>query len=234
MAWFSRIDRYASVHMVRSQDTVMRGGQDSSNSCGISSIMMVNFKVKAHLLLRGLAAGAGVQANATRGTSYVGGMLSNGIQAALASEPEIYRIYTSVTGSPYDGSSYSDCTYFPTVLQRLGLGAWETVWITGSMFNAIAAATADGYPVIALCHWTAGGGHFCCIDETHTAFGNSVSVCDPWDGEQRIVSANGAGGIDYDPSGFVFSSGAIFGGNRHTYDTAAPGSFDGWITRKKT
>jgi len=230
MAWFSRFDRYGSAHMVRSQDTVMAGGTDSSNSCGISSIMMVNFKVKMHLLLRGLAAGAGVQASPV-GT-FVGGQLADGIAAAQATEPEIYQIYTDVTGSPYDGASYSDCTYFPTVLQRLGLGSWETVWINGSMFDAIKAATDDGYPCIALCHWTGGGGHFCCIDETHTFISNTISVCDPWDGEQRIVSAPSGGTIPYDPSGFVFSTGAFFGGNRHTYDSAAPGAFDGWITRK--
>ncbi|HEX7757856.1 MAG TPA: hypothetical protein VF459_00015 [Caulobacteraceae bacterium] len=234
MAWFSRFDRYGSAHMVRSQDTVTQGGADSSNSCGISSIMMVNFKVKAHLLLSGLAAGAAVQANANRGSTFTGGTLADGVRAALATEPEIYRIYTDVTGSPYDGSSYSDCRYFPSVLRRLGLGAWETVSIGGSMFDAIKSATDGGLPVIALCHWTNGGGHFCCIDETHTTFGNTISVCDPWDGEQRIVSASGGGAISYDPSGFVFSTGNAFGGNRHTYDSASPGAFDGWITRKTT
>lgn len=232
MAWFSRIDRYASVHMVRSQDTVMKGGKDSSNSCGISSIMMVNFKVKMHLLLRGLAAGASVTTQKNKG-SFTGGQLRDGVAAALKTEPEVYKIYTDVTGSQYDGSSYSDCTNFPTVLSRLGLGAWETVCITGDMYGAIATATADGYPVIALCHWNDGGGHFCCIDETHSTLGKTVSVCDPWDGEQRIISANGSGSIAYDPSGFVFSTGALFGGNKHDYDSASPGAFDGWIVRKK-
>jgi hypothetical protein len=232
MAWFSRIDRYGSVHMVRSQDKVVKGGQDSSNSCGISSIMMTNFKVKMHLLLGGIAAGASVSVGSVPG-SFKGSLLAGGIQAALATEPEIYQIYTAVTGSPYDGSSYSDCTFFPEVLRRMGLGEWETVNISGSMFDALAAATDDGFPAIALCHWNAGGGHFCCIDETHTTLGNTISVCDPWDGEQRIVPASGGGAIKYDPSGFVFSTGNLFGGNRHDYDSASPGAFDSWIVRKK-
>jgi hypothetical protein len=233
MAWFVRIDRYGSVHMVRSQDTVMKGGKDSSNSCGISSIMMVNFKVKMHLLLNNITAGADVHAKKQKGTQTGPQLVKAGIEAAQKSEKEIYKIYTKVTGSVYDGASYSDCMYFPEVLRRLGLGTWECVGINGSVFDAVKAGTADGYPVIALCHWKGGGGHFCCIDETHTAFGNCVSVCDPWDGEQRIVPAAGRGWIPYDPSGFVFSTGNLFGGNRHTYDKASPGAFDGWIVRKK-
>jgi len=50
-SWFMRIDRYASVHAVRSQDTVTKGGADSSNSCGIASILMTNFKMKKHLMV---------------------------------------------------------------------------------------------------------------------------------------------------------------------------------------
>jgi hypothetical protein len=236
MAWFVRVDRYGSVHMVRSQDTVTKGGSDSSNSCGIASVMMVNFKVKMHLVLNGTPSGSGVKASKLKG-SYTGGQLAkDAIRAAQSTEPEIYKIYSSVTGSVYDGSSYTFADKLAVVLNKLNIGTWEALALQRDMFANIQAATEDGYPIIALCHWDNGGGHFCCIDETHTFLGNTISVCDPWDGEQRIVDASagvGQSAIRYDPSGFVWSTGAAFGGNRHNYDKSAKGYFDGWIVRRR-
>jgi hypothetical protein len=195
--------------------------------------MMVNLKVKMHLLLNNIRADSSVYANKQKG-SQTGVQLDKGsIEAARKTEKEIYKIYSDVTGAVYDGSGYSDCSYYPEVLRRLNLGTWETVEIDNGMFDAMAAATKDGYPIIALCHWEGGGGHFCCIDQTHTFLGKTISVCDPWDGEQRTVPASGPGDIDYDPSGFVFSTGNLLGGDRHHYERASKGSFDGWIVRKK-
>ncbi len=231
MAWFARIDRYASVHLVRSQDTVMKGGADSSNSCGISSILMVNFKMKKHLLVAGVAAGAGMAMTPIAGR-FVGAQLAkSGIAQAVKSEPEVYKVYTAVTGSLYDGSSYSDAMNFPEVLRRLGLGNWECVFVgQGGMFDAIKTATDDGSPVIVHCAWNGGGAHFMVVDETHTTIGSSICVCDPWDGELRLVSATTGSAVKYDPNGFVFSF--AVSGNRHKYDKASPGTLSGWIVRR--
>ena len=51
MGWFARLDRFGSGHMVRSQD--------ADYGCGISSIAMVNFKMKKGLLAAGMAAPEG-------------------------------------------------------------------------------------------------------------------------------------------------------------------------------
>jgi hypothetical protein len=232
MAWFARIDRYASVHLVRSQDTVMQGGSDSSNSCGIASILMVNFKMKKHLLVAGVAAGARMSASPIGG-QFIGAQLASAaINQAVKTEPEVYKVYTAVTGSAYDGSSYSDGMQFPAVLRKLSLGDWECVNVgqTG-MFDAIVAATDDGSPVIVHCAWNGGGAHFMVVDETHTTIGSSICVCDPWDGELRLVSAKSGAAIAYDPNAFVWSF--SLGGNRHAYDTASPGTLSGWIIRRK-
>lgn len=228
-SWFMRIDRYCSVHAVRSQDTVTVNGADSSNSCGIASILMVNFKQKKHLMAAGLSAGAAISSSGVPGGTYIGGQLSKlAVEQAVKEEPEIYKIYTAVTGSIYNGSAYSDATNFPEVLRRLSLGTWSCDWVgPGGMYAAIKAATDAGNPVIGHLAWNGGGGHFVCIDETHDG---TISVCDPWDAELRIVPAAAGATINYDPNAWVWSF--SLGGNRHAYGSPSPGSFSGWIVRK--
>lgn len=232
MAWFVRIDRFGSAHMVRSQDTVTKNGKDSSNSCGIASILMVNFKMKKHLLAAGITVGAGMAAAPIGGT-FIGGQLArSSIDEAIKTEPEVYKIYTAVTGSVYDGSTYSDGMKFPSVLKQLSLGDWECVNVgQNGMFDAIKSSTGAGRPVIVHCAWNGGGAHFMVVDETHTAIGSTICVCDPWDGELRLVTAKSGQPINYDPNGFVWSF--SLGGNRHGYDSASPGTLSGWIIRRK-
>jgi hypothetical protein len=219
--------------MVRSQDTVMNAGKDRSNSCGIASILMVNFKLKKHLLVTATGlSGASGPVTAVPGR-FTGAQLTRAaIDEAVKSEPEVYKIYTTVTGSVYDGSTYSDGMKFPAVLKKLNLGEWECVNVgqTG-MFDAIRAATSAGAPVIVHCAWNGGGAHFMVVDETHTAVGSSICVCDPWDGELRLVGAQPGKAINYDPNAFVWS--VSFGGNRHKYGSPSPGALSGWIVRKK-
>ena len=217
-SWFARVDRYASVHAVRSQAIITRNGKDKSNSCGIASIIMVNFKMKKHLVVAGVAAGAAVSSVPILG-GFVGGQLASAfIDNAVKTEPEVYRIYTSVTGSAYDGSAYSDALKFPSVLLQLGLGDWECVFVgEGGFYAAAKAATDSGTPVIGHVVWNSGGAHFVVIDEVHSTFGGKLCVCDPWDGELRLVSATSGSPVNYDPSGHVWSFSA--GGNRHETST---------------
>ncbi|WP_376094251.1 hypothetical protein ACE7GA_00770 [Roseomonas sp. CCTCC AB2023176] len=229
-SWFVRLDRYGEVHMVRAQDKVIKNGADVSNSCGIASIIMVNFKVKKHLILRGFAAGSAVSAVPIVG-SFAGAQLAKaGIDAAVKTEPEIYQIYGKVVGSIYDGSTYTNCTKHPPVLQQLGLGEWEAVWVgPGGMYDAIKATVEKGYPCIVRCGWNSGGGHFMVVDGVNTEGTTTISVCDPWDGELRIVRAASGQTINYDPaSEFSFSV-----GERHEYDAPSPGTLSGWIVRNK-
>ena len=105
-SWFMRIDRYASVHAVRSQDTVKKDGADSSNSCGIASILMVNFKQKKHLMVAGISTGASIASSGAPLGTFIGGALAkSSFDQAVKEEPEIYKIYGDVTGSTYDGST---------------------------------------------------------------------------------------------------------------------------------
>jgi hypothetical protein len=231
-SWFMRIDRYASVHAVRSQDTVTVGGKDSSNSCGIASILMVNFKQKKHLMVAGISAGAAISSSGVPGGTYIGGQLAKlSIEQAVKEEPEIYKIYSDVTGSVYDGSTYSIAGQFPEVLRRLGLGTWERVFVPETdVYTSVKAALDKGAPVIARVAWNNGGAHFVVIDEVHTnSGGGKLCVCDPWDAELRLVDGAANSVVNYDPTGFVWSF--SLGGNRHAYKAGA-GKFSGCIVRK--
>lgn len=226
-SWFVRLDRYGDVHMVRAQDKIIQSGSDVSNSCGIASILMLNFKVKKHLMLAGIEAGAAVSTVPIVG-GFVGSQLVRAsVDYAVKSEPEVYKIYGSVIGSTYDGSSYTYATKHPPVLKQLGLGEWEGVYIgPNAMYDAIKATVESGYPCIVHCAWNSGGAHFMVVDGVHAT---SIAVCDPWDGELRIVDAASNTPIKYDPSStFSFSF-----GERHEYDSASPGQLSGWIVRKK-
>lgn len=229
-SWFMRIDRYASVHAVRSQDTIKKGTKDSSNSCGIASILMVNFKMKKHLMVAGFSAGAAISSSGVPLGSYIGGQLSKAaIDQAVKEEPEIYKIYSAVTGSIYNGSAYSDAQNFPEVLRQLSLGTWSCDWVgPGGFFEAAKKSTDAGNPVIGHVAWNGGGAHFVVIDEAHS---DSISVCDPWDAELRIVDAKAGAAINYDPNASVWSF-SLPGGTRHEYDKPSPGKFSGWIVRK--
>jgi len=232
-SWYMRIDRYGSVHAVRSQDTIVRGNVDVSNSCGFASMVMVNFKVKKHLILDGISAGASVSAVPIVGT-FIGAQLARaGIDAAVKSESEVYQIYTAITGSVYDGSTPVQSVHFPTILQRLGLGEWERVGVgEAGAYDGIQTGIDRGYPVICNIKWNSGtGAHFVVVDEIHTLFGPKLCVCDPWDGELRLVDAQSGQTINYDPTGFVWSFSV--GGNRHSSAGGGPGKFSGWMVRKK-
>lgn len=221
MSWYVRLTRFASAHMVYAQH--------AQNSCGIASMMMVNFKQKKGSLLAGLAA-----ANAASAIPLVGGVLSSSIveaaiSNAVASEKGVYAAYTKVTGSPYDGSQYSDADHFPKVLKNLGLGDWEVYDMPANSFAATAKAATDKAPIIARVEWNGGGAHFVVIDEFHMGY---ACVCDPWDGELHVVSMPKNQKVTYNANDRIIS--ISFGGTRNTYPAGNTGVFSEWIVRKKS
>jgi hypothetical protein len=98
--------------------------------------------------------------------------------------------------------------------------------------QAVIDATANGCPVMGSITWDGGGGHAVCIDETHGWIGSSyLCVCDPWDGELRLIKATAGNAVKYDGSDKPVS--ISFGGNRHDYPAGNnKGTFNGWITRR--
>ncbi|MFL5340947.1 MAG: hypothetical protein ACJ8F7_12440 [Gemmataceae bacterium] len=230
MSWFSRITRFGSGHMVRSQDQAM--------ACAMSSIAMVNFKMKKGLMFAGVAAGASISASPIPGASYVGATLSSAaIDYAVKSEQEIGKMYSAIEGKAHDfGTDGADPTLYAQILPKLGLGNWQYVDVGEAGFaQAVVDAVADGTPVIGRVRWDAGGGHAVCIDQTHSFMGTTyLCVCDPWDGELRLISCTPGSTVKYDGSYNPISTGTFFGGTAHEYDATNnnKGKFFGGLVRQ--
>jgi hypothetical protein len=202
--------------------------QEAENSCGIASVVMTVFKINK------LVPGA----------------------AALHREREIYRHYSAVTGSTYDGSTYSFATDLASVLNRLSVGTWEARDI-GATNVAQAIVDSVGVdvpglsllggplapalwvgnqlrqriPIIVLVGWNAGGAHFVVIDTVNnTPFGMYASVCDPWDGNVHITEFRTGSAFNYVGAPVPLSW--DLGGSRHDYSSSSPGSPNGWVVRR--
>lgn len=228
MSWFVRLSRFASVHMVRSQDKEM--------SCGMASIVMINFKIKKGLMFAGMAAGAQIQTSGIPGGSFVGQTLSKAAYGyAVKSEQEVYDIYNKHEGGTHDfDTTGATPSLYPKVLADLGLGQWERANVgEAGLVQAAIDATADGTPCMLGVTFDNGAGHAVVCDETHSFFGTTyLCICDPYNGELYVVSCTPGQSVRYDASDKPISTGTMFGGNARDYGTAK-GKFNGGITRKK-
>ncbi len=228
MSWFVRLSRFASVHMVRSQDKEM--------SCGMASIVMMNFKIKKGLMFAGMSAGAQLSASGVPGGSYVGQTLSQAAyDYAVKSEQEVYKIYNKHEGGTHDFDTTGAApSLYPKVLADLGLGQWERVNVgEAGIAQAAIDATKDGIPCMLGVSWDNGGGHAVVCDETHDFFGNKyLCICDPYNGELYVVSCTPGQSVRYDASDKPISTGTLFGGNARDYG-ATKGKLNGGITRRK-
>ena len=202
--------------------------QEAENSCGIASVVMTVFKINK------LVPGA----------------------AALHREREVYRHYSAVTGSTYDGSAYSFADDLASVLNCLNVGTWEGKFIGASnvsqaivdsvgvdtpglslLAGPLAPAAYVGnqlrqrIPIIVLVGWNAGGAHFVVVDTVNnTPFGMYASVCDPWDGNVHITGFRTGSAFNYVGAPVPLSW--DLGGRRHDYSTTSPGSPNGWVVRR--
>lgn len=228
MSWFVRISRFASAHMVRSQDKNM--------SCGMASIVMINFKIKKGLMFAGMAAGAQLQTSGIPGGSFVGQTLSKAAYGyAVKSEQEVYDIYNKHEGGTHDFDTTGAApSLYPKVLADLGLGQWERVNVgEAGIAQAAIDATADGTPCMLGVTFDNGAGHAVVCDETHSFFGTTyLCICDPWNGELYVVSCTPGQTVRYDASDKPISTGTFFGGNARDAGNAK-GKLNGGITRKK-
>jgi hypothetical protein len=195
-SWHIRFTNYATVHVTHKQEKV--------NSCGIACILMINFKMKKGLMATGVAAGAALNVVPVVGGYLAVQMSRQAVDYAVKTEPLVYKVYSDVVGSPYDGTAYTDGMKHPEVLKRLGCGNWETVFVgeTG-MGAAIQAAVAAGAPCIAHVVWQAGGAHFVVIDEC-VGSGTAVGmVNDPGDGEVHPTLLSPNAKVNYRGLGFM-------------------------------
>jgi hypothetical protein len=223
--WFVRIDRYASVHLVCSQD--------KENSCGMASLCMVNFKMKKYLMAAGLSAGASVRAIPIPGARWLGYQLGRAaVRDAVKSEASVREMYEKHKGSAHDfDTSGAIPSFYPLILKDLGLGNWERAELSGlDIAEAAIDACAGGKCCMLGVSWSGGGAHAVVCDEVHTVFGTQLCICDPCDGELRLVDAKAGKLVYYNPSYKPIS--ATLWGERRAYHPGTIGVFNGGITRR--
>ncbi|MBM4077408.1 MAG: hypothetical protein FJ267_17410 [Planctomycetes bacterium] len=200
--------------------------QEAENSCGIACVMMNVFKINK---------------------------LIPGAQA-VHKEQEVYKVYSEVTGSTYDGSTYSFATKLAEVLNKLNVGTWQATNVGAANVSqaivdsvgvdVVGQSLGGGWPaswianqlkpinpIIVLVGWTAGGAHFVVVDVVNqTPWGMYASVCDPWDGDVHITEFETGRNFNYIGARNAFSW--DLGGYRHDYSTTSTGSPNGWVVRR--
>lgn len=202
MPWFTRLSRFGDVHLVYSQGAV--------NSCGIASVMMCVFKVNK------LAPG----------------------RAAITQEANIYKTYGAFDGTAYDGSSYTFTNVLEKTLNSLNCGRWKAEQIAPGAVSqrlidvcgevSTLGPTILSSPVIVLVGWGGGGAHFVVVDSVRNMFGSKyATVCDPADGELRIVAIEPGQDFAYENTTAI--SWNLEGDPAYPYKVPTSGTGGGWV-----
>ena len=196
MAWFARLTQFGQAHMCYAQE--------KSDSCGIASSIMVNFKLKAGSI------GTGSYAKALFPS--LGGITGQllGDEAkdkAVLAEREVYGLVNST----YNGTTGTTGAQVASLLNALKIGNWRAVDPCSS--NAIAAQVVtcykNGWPTIIGNSWykrpdhlqKSGGGHWVVVD-TLNKVGDTLyaSICDPITGNVHVTEFTVGQDFVYDPS----------------------------------
>lgn len=196
MAWFARLTRFGQAHMCYAQE--------ASDSCGIASSIMVNFKLKAG------SAGAGTFAQTLFPSmgSMNGTLLGGGnVKSTTLAEQQVYKMVSST----YDGTTGTVGAQVAALLNSLHIGVWR--FIDPCQSDRIGQIVLDcyrrGWPTIIGNSWysgpdhakKAGGGHWVVVDTINKVFGTLyASICDPITGNVHVTEFSPGKDFIYDPS----------------------------------
>jgi len=204
------------VRFTRFGDAHLVYAQEKGCSCGIACVMMTVFKVNK---------------------------LTPGVRA-LHSEKEIYKVYSRVSHTHYEGNAYSYANFLASTLNRLRVGKWKAEdvgnyhvakRIVGSVgessIGPVVSYSKKHSPIIVLVGWKKGGAHFVVIDSVVSFMGGLyASVCDPWDGDVHITPVHLGKHFTYVGAEVPWSW--DIGGTRHDYSTKKSGGGNGWVVRR--
>ena len=198
-------------------------GQQASDSCGIASIMMVNFKMKKWQLAAALS------------TAPAGGValpvIGFNVESAIKLEKQVYGAYSAVSGRPYHGDTGTKPTVLAQVLNKLGIGTWvaerHTDGALAGKIIDVVGSPAKPTPAILAVYWRGTGGHaIVCDNVMRTATGGTADFCDPWDTSVRTLTLTRGSPIVYDVGK---QDGLIDFGRSHNDYTPSTGDMDSWI-----
>lgn len=189
--------------------------QEQDNSCGIACVMMTVFKINKLSL-----------------------------STAVHAEKDIYKVYSKVSGSTYDGSSYSYANHLASTLNKLSVGTWTAKYVGPSnvartilnkvgTVSAVTGPTVFVKPIIVLVGWTDGGAHFVVVDTVRNLAGRKyATVCDPWDGNVHVTRLRKGNPLAYIGAKVPLSW--DLGGTRHEYKKESPGETNGWVVYRQS
>ena len=202
MAWFRRTTSLA---------TRMVYGQQARNSCGIASVIMVNYLMKKGMLSPYLEANR----------------LSGAYDATYRSERDVDAAYSQVAGFTYNGTQDSYTAQLASVLNRLNIGQWRQCFLSSTDLVDKIANTCVGprrVPIIALVKWRHGGlGHFVVCDAaSQSEIGVRADFCDPWDASVHTLNIRRGDPLVYSAQKEAATSAHYY------YDSAQKADFTGW------
>jgi hypothetical protein len=195
MAWFARVTRFGQAHMCYAQE--------ASDSCGIASSIMVNFKLKAGSLNAGGFADTLFPSMGSQNGQLLGKGNEKGTTLA---EQQVYKLVSST----YDGTVGTTGAQVAALLNKLKIGVWRS--IDPAQSDKIAQIVVNcyrrGWPTIIGNSWykadhktKAGGGHWVVVDTINSVFGTMyASICDPITGNVHVTEFAVGKDFIYDPS----------------------------------
>jgi hypothetical protein len=196
MAWFSRFTRFGQAHMCYAQE--------KSDSCGIASSIMVNFKLKAGSIGRGSFATALFPSLG----GITGKLLGDDSKSAtVLAEKQVYALVSSV----YNGTTGTTGQQVAALLNALNIGTWRAVdpAPTNQIAAQVVACYKNGWPTIIGNSWFKGpshvqksvGGHWVVADTLNRMGGTLyASICDPITGNVHVTEFTVGQDFIYDPS----------------------------------
>ena len=178
--------------------------QEQSDSCGIASSIMVNYKLKA-----GSAGTGGItQALFPSLGSNTGTTLSGaGKSTAVLAEKQVYAMVSTA----YNGTTGTTGNQVAALLNSLNIGTWRAVdpCPSNQIAAQVVACYRNGWPTIIGNSWysgpshlkKSGGGHWVVVDTINSFAGKLyASICDPITGNVHVTEFAVGQDFLYDPS----------------------------------
>jgi hypothetical protein len=201
MSWFRRTTPLA---------TRMVYGQQAENSCGIASVIMVNYLVKKARLSPYLEADR----------------LSGALDDTYRSERDVDAAYSKVAGFTYNGTQDTNTQLLADVLNELNIGRWRQMRISPGTVGSMISNSCVGprrVPMILLVNWRSNGHFVVCDAASPSVIGVRADFCDPWDASVHTLTIRRGEPLVYSVQKEAATSAHYY------YDQAQTADFSGWI-----
>jgi hypothetical protein len=217
MSWFLRTTRFG---------TRMVYGQQAVQSCGIASVINVNYYLKKWEL---------PPTNQPLPAQTPAYLNTSGIQRYITyrdtfkSEAEVDAAYSKVSGQPYNGSTSTSTDLLALVLDELSIGNWGSVrWSANAIPDLILNNLAMRVPLILRVKWRNNTGHFVVCDAAGLVGRQYYAdFCDPWDASIHTLRLNRGRAINYQVDLEAATT------SHYYYASDQNGDMDGWVVQRR-